>query len=193
MKPSWRECRCPLAVRASGECAIHPLLLSVAIYCLLMYIIILKCMDLLLRIVLRVLFSGYLIKLEFNVTLGSSLQPAHSVDGQFTLNLRLSLVLDFLDPHLRKWGGNLWPEELQEVQLGLRPARKSAMPCAALLARLSPCPCPTTSGQSLKTWHGGQWRAGLDSCSPPSTPEPGGGPQEQHKLGFSIHSEASCF
>lgn len=133
-------------------------------------------MNLVLRVVPRFLFSGLTnrTKVTRNVeSERSSPQPANSVDGQFTVNPQLSRVLYFLDPHWRKWGGNLRPEERQEVQLGLRPARKSATPCEPLPAPFSPCPFPTTPGRSLQKWHGGQWWAGLDSCSPPSTPEPG--------------------
>lgn len=97
-------------------------------------------------------------------------QSANSMDGQFTLNPPLSPVLYFPYPHLRMWGGNFRPGELQEVQLGLRPSQNSAMLCEPL----PPCPCPTTPGRSLKKRHGGQWWAGLGSGSPPSTPEPGG-------------------
>lgn len=148
---------------------------SAAVHCLLMRTIILKCMNLVLRVVLRFLFSG--LTNQTKVTRNfeserSSLQPANPVDGQFTVNPQLSLGLYFLDPHWSKWGGNLQAEELQEVQVGLRPARKSATPCEPLPAALSPCPFPTTPGRSLKKRHGGQWWAGLDSCSPPSAPEP---------------------
>lgn len=181
MTPSWYERRCPLAVGASGARAV--------VCCctfLLMYTLILKCVHLLLKIVLRFLFSGNWKSNWFNVTLALRLQPANSVDGQLTLNLQLSLVLYFLVPQLRKRGGNLRPKELQKVQLG--PGRKSAMPCEPLPAPSSPCPFPTTPGRPLKKRHGGQWWAALDSCSPPSTPEPWGegGAQEQHKLEFQI-------
>lgn len=88
------------------------------------------------------------------------------------------LTFCFPDAHVRRRGGSLGPEELQEAQWGARAARAWALVCEPLPA----CSSPATPGPSWKRGHGGRWRAGRDRRSSPSTPEPVGGVGD-HKAG----------
>lgn len=137
------------------------LLSSAAAHQWIMYTIILKCMDPVLRSGLRFLFRRS--------------NCSHQKCSGFLGGRWFTLKLCFPDAHVRKWGGNWGPEELQEAQWGRR-AALSALLCETPPARSF----PATLGPSWKKRHGGRWRAGPDRRSSPSSPEPVGGGGTRH-------------